>query len=172
MEADSGTSSSIIEETVETVRIDNHVDEQKYIDAIRRAIDRHFARPRSLLIEPELVMYSMQSHDYHTMESVDRVRLNRLRAEVERVQHAISSGLFLQDRNADGAIDGPICSICYNNLHERSPTALTTCGHIYCSSCISKQLGDWKTPTPPKCLKCNTSFNPQYDRLRVLLHYN
>lgn len=164
---------SIVEETIGPARINNsHDDDREYTEAIRRAVDRHFARPRSLLIEPELVVYALQTHDYNAMERVDRDNLNKLRIEIERVQRVIASGLFLQSRNPDGSIDGPTCPSCYNNLHGRNPTLLLPCGHVYCADCIQKYIADCKSSKGPKCLKCNTTFNPPSDCRRAHLEYN
>lgn len=157
---------------VNTVRIDDIVDEYEYAVAVRSAIDKHFRRPKDLMIEPELVTYALQTHDYHAMHSADRVKLNRIRNEVESVQNAISKGLYFQGRNPSGAIEGPICPICHNNLHERNPTSLARCGHVYCDVCITKVVRQHTLASKqPKCPKCRTLIEPIRDRRRIHLYY-
>lgn len=171
-DTDSCNGDDEIEGNVETVRIDDIMDEKEYAVAIDKAIDKHFRRPKDLMIEPELVAYALKTHDYYAMPSADRVKLTRIRNEVESVQNAISKGIFLQGRNPDGAIEAPLCPICYNNLHERNPTSLIGCGHVYCGTCVTKILRKHATTsTKPKCPKCQTTFEPTQDLHHIHLFY-
>lgn len=79
---------------------------------IRRAIDSHFRRQMSLVIDPELVAFAFDNTiDYRNMLMEDRARLNRLREEIQSIQFAIATGVARRERNASNQSMCPVCYI-------------------------------------------------------------
>lgn len=62
------------------------------------------------------------------LSPADRVRLNSIRMEIDRIQFDIENNQIDHDI--------PICVICYDNLRSPKQFVFLACGHIHCQSCI------------------------------------
>lgn len=89
---------------------------------------------RNLIINPELVAYAMQRHNYAEMAPLDQVRLNIIRLEIDRIRIEMRRGL-LQYGNDDRTLTRPRCPVCLEEFNPHIQAMAAICGHVYCYTC-------------------------------------
>lgn len=135
----------------------NYFDnEEDYVNAVRNAIDQHLNRPRTNAIDPGLVLYARDTHNYCALDMDDRDRLSRIRLEVSRIErnHARLRQIRRFAANVDENEGQISCPICFDEIRQQVAVALIPCGHVFCTICVDGYLVRLPRNERPVCPVC------------------
>lgn len=152
-------------------------NEQDYVNAVRDAIDHQLNRPMSNTIDPGLVAYARQTHNYNAMHMFDRDRLNMVRLEISRIErnHARLRRAYRErlDNGVNVAQNDGLfsCPICFDEIRQQMALALVPCGHVFCTTCIDGYLIRIRRTQRPTCPLCR-QFLRRGRTLRLYITYS
>ncbi|XP_031631349.1 uncharacterized protein LOC116345801 [Contarinia nasturtii] len=141
---------------------------------INQLISDHQNLEPSLQINPDLVYYANQNHDYSELSTADRIFLSSLRLEVERIKLGIEKDNLIK---ADDVATKKCaekrkrftemcCVLCSGTVTPHMKTAAYKCGHIFCLPCIDTL--EKKTVKCPMCRKVLVTN----DKLELCFRFN
>lgn len=110
---------------------------------ILKKIDQHLER-QSLHIDPEIVQFATQTHDYEILPIETKMKLCLARIEVLHLQLEMERyDLNVAASKQSNKITEIVCCICLEEAHPSHLRMLTyICGHIYCESCLVKHTSN------------------------------
>lgn len=122
---------------------------------ICKKIDQHLER-QTLHITPEIIKFASQTHQYDEMSNEAKMRLCVARIEVLHLELQMERNDLVKaaSKVPPEKVREIVCSICLEEVHPSYNKTITfICGHIYCDSCILKDVSD-------VCAVCTARKNP------------
>lgn len=138
--------------------------------AICKKIDQHFdAPPTTLCIDPDIVKFANDQHEYEDLSNEAKIRLCVARIEVLHLQMQLERAALntAQATVPREKIREIVCAICLEELHPAMRTIALLCGHVYCSGCLDKNT----TNTCALCTMRNITLQSLELKLRFNLDY-
>lgn len=135
--------------------------------AVCKKIDQHFdGQPISLCIDPDIVKFATDEHDYEQLSNEAKIRLCIARIEVLHLQLQMERDTLIKAKAKvqQEKIRDIVCAICLEELHPSVRTIALLCGHVYCYECLNKN-------TTNACALC-TMRNIRLQSLELQMRFN
>ena len=133
----------------------NLQDELKNVNIVKDSLQREIERLTSKIDELTMELSNLKDSNQTQLATIVKLnhKLNHTEATLQKYKSNNTSLLLQEDEQQLEALRSIAkCSVCTKNWKD---TAITVCGHVFCSSCTQERLA----ARLRRCPSCNKGFS-------------